>query len=151
MWLEKYYKNPAALHVGRLDNRAYYIPYTPGTERPEHNSSDRVKLLNGIWDFAYFDSVEDVPEYIIDPAYVMPDRIQVPSVWQNAGYDYHQHTNICYPIPFDPIYVSRENSFSADGTWLGTARESRHCWLLNKQKAPNTKGHFLVFVFFNNI
>ncbi|MGI6700119.1 MAG: hypothetical protein GX236_00050 [Clostridiaceae bacterium] len=121
MWLEKFYEDPTTLHVVRLDNRAYYIPYTPGTERPEHNSSDRVKLLNGIWDFAYFNSVEDAPECIIDPAYVMPGRIKVPSVWQ----DHHQYTNIRYSIPYDPPYVPRGNSFSADGTWLGTARESR--------------------------
>ena len=33
------------------------------------------------------------------------DEIQVPSVWQMAGYDVHQYTNIRYPFPFDPPYV----------------------------------------------
>ena len=36
------------------------------------------------------------------------DEIQVPSVWQMAGYDTHQYTNIRYPFPFDPPYVPQD-------------------------------------------
>ena len=36
------------------------------------------------------------------------DVIQVPSVWQMAGYDVHQYTNIRYPFPFDPPYVPQD-------------------------------------------
>ncbi|MFR1691518.1 MAG: glycoside hydrolase family 2 TIM barrel-domain containing protein, partial [Coprococcus phoceensis] len=32
----------------------------------------------------------------------------VPSVWQMAGYDTHQYTNIRYPFPFDPPYVPQD-------------------------------------------
>ena len=38
------------------------------------------------------------------------DEIQVPSVWQMAGYDTHQYTNIRYPFPFDPPYVPQDIS-----------------------------------------
>lgn len=36
------------------------------------------------------------------------DVIKVPSVWQMAGYDTHQYTNIRYPFPFDPPYVPQD-------------------------------------------
>ena len=32
----------------------------------------------------------------------------LPSVWQMAGYDTHQYTNIRYPFPFDPPYVPQD-------------------------------------------
>lgn len=37
------------------------------------------------------------------------DEIEVPSCWQNAGYDRHQYTNVRYPFPYDPPYVPDEN------------------------------------------
>ena len=36
------------------------------------------------------------------------DEIPVPGVWQVAGYDTHQYTNIRYPFPFDPPYVPQD-------------------------------------------
>ncbi len=36
------------------------------------------------------------------------DKIAVPGVWQMAGYDSHQYTNIRYPFPFDPPYVPQD-------------------------------------------
>ena len=36
------------------------------------------------------------------------DEIEVPGVWQMAGYDTHQYTNIRYPFPFDPPYVPQD-------------------------------------------
>ena len=32
----------------------------------------------------------------------------MPGVWQVAGYDTHQYTNIRYPFPFDPPYVPQD-------------------------------------------
>ena len=36
------------------------------------------------------------------------DKIAVPGVWQMAGYDSHQYTNIRYPFPFDPPYIPQD-------------------------------------------
>lgn len=35
-------------------------------------------------------------------------KCNVPGVWQMAGYDSHQYTNIRYPFPFDPPYVPQD-------------------------------------------
>lgn len=37
------------------------------------------------------------------------DELEVPSCWQNHGYDGHQYTNVRYPIPFCPPYVPLDN------------------------------------------
>lgn len=55
--------------------------------------------LNGEWDFTYFSSYRDIDFS------VKKDKIQVPAMIQNCGYDNHQYTNIRYPIPFDPPFV----------------------------------------------
>lgn len=33
----------------------------------------------------------------------------MPGMWQMAGFDRHQYTNVRYPFPFDPPYVPQEN------------------------------------------
>ena len=110
MPFEWFHENPAALHVGTMANRAYYIPCADAAEalsRPDVSS--RCRLLNGDWRFRYYENVHDLPEEF--PA-ALPedwDTIPVPSVWQTQGYDRHQYTNIRYPFPYDPPYVPREN------------------------------------------
>ncbi len=112
MRLEKYYENPAVLHVNCEENRAYYIPFSDeetalGRIRER---SDRFYLLNGDWRFKYFDSVYDCPDNWDEIDF---DTIPVPSNWQNHGYDTHQYTNTRYPFPFDPPYVPTENPCGA--------------------------------------
>ena len=66
-----------------------------------------MQLLNGTWKFQYFNSIYDIQDSFFEKNYDTEtfDEIQVPSVWQMAGYDTHQYTNILYPFPFDPPYV----------------------------------------------
>ena len=64
-------------------------------------------LLNGEWDFAYFESYTYLPQDFLHISFT--DKIPVPSNWQNHGYDNHQYTNVNYPFPFDPPYVLIEN------------------------------------------
>ena len=63
-----------------------------------------MQLLNGTWKFQYFNSIYDIQDSFFEKNYDTEnfDEIQVPSVWQMAGYDTHQYTNIRYPFPFDP-------------------------------------------------
>ena len=77
----------------------------------EHREeSDRMQLLNGTWKFQYFNSIYDIKDSFFEKNYDTEnfDEIQVPSVWQMAGYDTHQYTNIRYPFPFDPPYVPQD-------------------------------------------
>ncbi len=104
--MKRYHESPNELHVGTLENRSYYVPYS-GLEsamRGVREESDRFLLLNGTWDFAYFERFEAVPEEV-----GFSDTICVPSVWQNHGYDRHQYTNVRYPFPYDPPYVPAKN------------------------------------------
>lgn len=92
--------------------RAYFIPASKRMDNlVEHREeSDRMQLLNGTWKFQYFNSIYDVQEPFFEKDYDTEnfDEIQVPSVWQMAGYDTHQYTNIRYPFPFDPPYVPQD-------------------------------------------
>ncbi len=108
VFLQNYYENPEVLHVNRLANRAYFIPCAIG-ESPVDGESSQAQLLNGVWEFKYFDSVEDVTDAVLTEEYLFPETIPVPSVWQNHGHDRHQYTNTRFPIPFDPPYVPRQN------------------------------------------
>ena len=74
--------------------RCYYIPKGVST----------YTLLNGEWDFAYFDRDFDMPEKI-----EKWDKITVPSCWQLKGYENPNYTNVNYPYPVDPPFVPDDN------------------------------------------
>lgn len=78
----------------RMEPRSYYIP----------GGVSEYHLLNGEWNFAYFDRDVDVPEKI-----EKWDKIPVPACWQLHGYENPNYTNINYPYPVDPPYVPDDN------------------------------------------
>ncbi len=130
MIIKNYFENPKELHVGTMEKRAYYIPYPTGNinKSCDRTKSERFYLLNGEWDFLYFKSVYNITDefYLPENDRSGFDKIPVPSVWQNHGYDRHQYTNIKYPFPYDPPYVPVDNpcgayvrEFNADGSWVG--------------------------------
>ncbi len=112
MIVPRYYENLSVLHENTMPARAYYIPASKRMDNlVEHREeSDRMQLLNGIWKFQYFNSIYDIQDSFFEKNYDTEnfDEIQVPSVWQMAGYDTHQYTNIRYPFPFDPPYVPQD-------------------------------------------
>lgn len=118
-----YHEDTQALHVGTLPKHCYFIPFAPDEDAfaPRGNSS-RFELLNGEWDFRYYDSIIDLEDEFTE----LPgsEKMPVPSNWQLHGHDRPQYTNIAYPIPFDPPYVpddipvgvySREYYYKPDG------------------------------------
>lgn len=101
-----YYENPEIFEVSRVPSHSYMIPYKSeetalGMDR---NKSENFTLLNGEWDFKYFESLVDLKWDIEDW-----DKIPVPSCWQLFGYGYPHYTNVNYPHPVDPPYVPDEN------------------------------------------
>ncbi|MEQ2906446.1 glycoside hydrolase family 2 TIM barrel-domain containing protein [[Ruminococcus] lactaris] len=112
MIVPRYYEDLRVLHENTMPARAYFIPASKRMDNlVEHREeSDRMQLLNGTWKFQYFNSIYDVQEPFFEKDYDTEnfDEIQVPSVWQMAGYDTHQYTNIRYPFPFDPPYVPQD-------------------------------------------
>ena len=112
MIVPRYYEKLSVLHENTMPARAYYIPASGRMDNlVEHREeSDRMQLLNGTWKFQYFNSIYDIQDSFFEKNYDTEnfDEIQVPSVWQMAGYDTHQYTNIRYPFPFDPPYVPQD-------------------------------------------
>ena len=112
MIVPRYYENLSVLHENTMPARAYYIPASRRMDNlvEYREESDRMQLLNGTWKFQYLNSIYDIQDSFFEKNYDTEnfDEIQVPSVWQMAGYDTHQYTNIRYPFPFDPPYVPQD-------------------------------------------
>ena len=105
MIVPKHYEDLHMLHENTMPARSYYIPASRQMDTlvEKREGSDRIQILSGEWKFRYYDSIYDLEEEFYkngydDSAY---ERINVPGVWQMAGYDSHQYTNIRYPFPFD--------------------------------------------------
>ena len=130
MIVPRYYENLNVLHENTMPARAYYIPASKRMDNlVEHREeSDRMQLLNGTWKFQYFTSIYNIKDSFFEKNYDTEnfDEIRVPSVWQMAGYDTHQYTNIRYPFPFDPPYVPQDIPCGVQGSspWRCT-RENR--------------------------
>ncbi len=90
----RFYEDLKKIKDNRLSQRSYYIP----------ESKDGYTLLNGEWDFKYYER-----DYEEDKIITEWDTIPVPSCWQLYGYDRPNYTNVNYPYPVDPPYVPDEN------------------------------------------
>lgn len=103
------YENINKTSENRLKTRAFYIP----------KGISEYTLLNGIWDFAFFEENYNLPEKVDKW-----DKIKVPSCWQLEGYENPNYCNINYPFPIDPPYVPDKNpcgvyqrSFNIEKLW----------------------------------
>jgi beta-galactosidase len=104
---ELFHENPQMLHVGTMATRNYYVPFLTGQDPFSlRQESGRMQLLNGEWDFQYYESFLDMENCLPES---FGGKLSVPANWQLHGYDKPQYTNVCYPIPFDPPYVPDEN------------------------------------------
>lgn len=128
MIYQKLHENLNVLHLGTEKPHNYYIPFQANqyeyiTENFEQASnlstfimnqkedSECCQLLNGIWDFTYYESIYEIPNTFIDDtlSIAYPNQIPVPAVWQNHGFDHHQYTDDRYPFAFDPPFIPDEN------------------------------------------
>ncbi len=100
------YEQFSKTYENREKQRAYYIPYATleGALEGKKEKSPYYKLLNGDWNFKYFNRDVDVPDEITSW-----DKISVPSCWQIYGYGQIMYTNVNYPHPIDAPYVPDEN------------------------------------------
>ena len=112
--LDHCYEDPSILHIGCLDPRSYFIPFDvsqtsvqPTDMYINREKSERLKLLSGNWDFAYFKTLDDLPCFL-DDRFEYPEKIDVPRSWQtylDRDYDKPQYVNVLYPFPVDPPFV----------------------------------------------
>lgn len=94
----------------KLPGRSYFIPFS-GSEaltktdyKNERYRSDRVLMLSGSWDFAYYDKLSKVPE-TLDTNTIQFDQAEIPCTWQRTGYDQIAYINTRYPFPKRPPHI----------------------------------------------
>ena len=117
MIVPRHYEDLSVLHENTMPNRSYYIPASRRMDSLVHHreQSDRFQLLNGQWQFRFYESIYDL-ETCFWAENAPPDgysAVPVPSLWQMLGFDRHQYTNVRYPFPVDPPYVPQENPCGA--------------------------------------
>ena len=113
MIVPSYYEDLHMLHENTMPDRSYYVPAAVRMDGldEEREKSDRIQMLNGLWEFKYYDSIYELKELFYKPEFDTQDfrTIPVPGTWQNYGCDSHQYTNFRYPFPVDPPYVPQDN------------------------------------------
>jgi beta-galactosidase len=107
--LMNFHENFECLHVNTLEDRNYFIPFKKD-ENPFdlRENSGAFELLNGEWDFKYYDSFYDMEDGIFLQNN-FENKLPVPSCIQLFGYDKPQYSNVKYPIPYNPPYVPVDN------------------------------------------
>jgi beta-galactosidase len=90
----RFYEDLTHIKENRLPQRSYYIP----------EGAAKCTLLNGEWDFKYYDC-----DYKEEKEITAWDKIPVPSCWQLYGYEDPNYTNVFYPYPVDPPFVPDQN------------------------------------------
>ncbi len=94
----------------KLMERSYFIPFSSAEAiaktdyKNERYQSDRVTVLSGEWDFAYFEKLSSIPE-LLDTDSIHFDKITVPCTWQRTGYDQIAYINTRYPFPKKPPHI----------------------------------------------
>lgn len=109
----EYLSNPQMQGENRLEQRAYYIPYGTAGAAVKHEliNNERYMLLNGKWNFKYFETPLDLPDDIGTIKYNAD--LPVPSCWECYGYGQIQYTNINYPFPVNVPYTKTVNPVGA--------------------------------------
>lgn len=101
------YKDFSVYKENVLKPRAYFIPFNSLDEagscdiRNERYSSSMVTVLNGKWDFKYYEKLSQMPDEIDVESFDF-DKVNVPSVWQHTGYEKPYYLNTRYQFKPNP-------------------------------------------------
>ncbi|MGQ8773849.1 beta-galactosidase [Serratia sp. NA_112.1] len=119
------WQNPTCTHYQRLAAHPPFSSWRSLNAARDDESSGSRQILNGDWQFSYFDKPQAVPDSWLQQDLADADTLAVPSNWQLAGYDAPIYTNVRYPIPVDPPRVPEHNptgcysrQFTVDPAWL---------------------------------
>ena len=109
-----FHKGIDVLHYGCEAPHAYFIPYHSLQAAAKGNRAESryFKSLCGEWDFKFFPSALDLPDFTQEDLTLDYEKIPVPMSWQmltDRGYEKPNYTNVRYPIPCDPPHVPDEN------------------------------------------
>ncbi len=129
------YEDISKINENTMPPRAYYIPYDTldGALLFDKTKSPYYTLLNGEWDFRYYERDIDCPDIITEW-----DKVKVPSCWQMTGYEKPYYANVKYPYPIDPPYVPNDNPVGVYRRFLSVDRETakRENYIVFEGAAP---------------
>ena len=123
------WENPVITHWHRLAAHAPMHSWRDVDAARDDSLPVARRVLNGEWQFRFFDAPELVPESWISQD--CPDSVAmpVPSNWQMQGFDTPIYTNVTYPIAVNPPFVPQENptgcyslTFEVESDWLASGQ-----------------------------
>lgn len=113
------WENPALLGVNKLPPRPTCYPFANLEQAliGDRSESPYFKLLSGTWRFHWVQSPELRPEdcFALEFDDSQWGLIPVPSCWEMQGYGIPIYSNVPYPFPANPPFISPENN--AVGTY----------------------------------
>lgn len=112
----------------KLNPRSYFIPFESREKAEsvslceERYESGIVKVLNGEWDFKYYEKFADMPK-AFNTDNINFDKVQVPSMWQYTGYEKPYYINQYYPFGRKPPRIPVDEpvgkyKYMKDGKWV---------------------------------
>ena len=110
-----YHLSQKDLHIGCEKPRAYFIPFHSEKSAMRDNRAESKNFISlcGDWDFHYYSSVFEAPDFLAKDFSVDGfDKMNVPRCWQTVlgkGYDLPHYSNRKYPFTFNPPHVPTEN------------------------------------------
>lgn len=108
------WENPQVFSVNEEPQRAQFIPFANKQAALANDkfASDYVLNLNGTWKFNWVYKPSERPADFFKESYDVSqwDNITVPSNWELQGYGTPIYTNVTYPFPKNPPYVSHEHN-----------------------------------------
>lgn len=113
------------MELNKLPPRAYFIPFgtydaaASASTLEKRYVSDKVRCLNGQWDFKFYPQPALVPG-ILDTDAVPFEKIKVPGCWQFQGYDRPFYINTRYQFPFNPPEIPNEEPVGKTFCWVGS-------------------------------
>ncbi|WP_418666166.1 glycoside hydrolase family 2 TIM barrel-domain containing protein [Allofournierella sp.] len=112
--------NLEVLQRNRLPARAHFYPFQSieAARAGRLEESSRVELLNGLWDFVWYDSPLHVPADTPSTPPAFSSSLQVPLNWQYAGYGKFHYTDMDYPFPVAPPSIPANNETGVYKRWF---------------------------------
>ncbi|MHB0755518.1 beta-galactosidase, LacZ type [Polaribacter sp. M15] len=110
LWENPEWENPEIFQINRESPKATFYNYDNldnAILAKDWKSSSNYKLLNGIWNFYYSDSVQGRPENFYKEDFNLDgwDTISVPSNWELKGFGLPIYTNVVYVFPKNPPFI----------------------------------------------
>ncbi|MDX8335543.1 beta-galactosidase subunit alpha [Candidatus Cetobacterium colombiensis] len=109
------WENIKKTNENRMKERAYFFSYKNEmlAKSYQRERSNNFMLLNGQWNFKYFENPFLVPDEFYKEEMKEFGKINVPNMWQFEGHGKLQYTDEGFPFPIDIPFVPTDNPTGA--------------------------------------